>query len=63
MLFRSLTCGFHLPATVAPIGRTKAGLPIGVQIAGPIHGDRTTIAVAGLLEQAGYAFAMPPGWD
>ena len=63
LFWPGLTCGFHLPATVAPIGRTKAGLPIGVQIAGPIHGDRTTIAVAGLLEQAGYAFAMPPGWD
>ena len=63
LFWPGLTCGFHLPATVAPIGRTTAGLPIGVQIAGPIHGDRTTIAVAGLLEQAGLGFAAPPGWD
>ena len=55
--------GSHLPATVAPIGRTRDGLPIGVQIVGPSHGDRSTIAAAGLLERAGYAFAPPPGWE
>lgn len=54
--------GFHLPATIAPIGRSAAGLPIGVQIAGPTHGDRITIAAAVLLEQAGFAFEPPPGW-
>jgi amidase len=62
LFWPGITGGFHLPATVAPIGRTKAGLPIGVQIAGPIHGDRTTIAMAGLLEQAGYGFVAPAGW-
>ena len=41
-----------LPATVAPVGRTKGGLPVGVQIIGPFLEDRTTIAVARLLEQA-----------
>lgn len=41
----------NLPATVAPIGRTMAGLPIGVQIIGPYLEDRTTIAFAGLLER------------
>jgi len=54
--------GSHLPATVAPIVRTRDGLPIGVQIVGPTHGDRSTIAMAALLEQAGHAFASPPGW-
>jgi len=63
MLFwPGLTGGYHLPATVAPLGTTKAGLPIGVQIAGPIHGDRTTIAAAALLEQAWMGFRPPPGW-
>jgi amidase len=63
MLFwPGLTGGFHLPATVAPIGLSKAGLPLGVQIVGPIHGDRTTIAAAALLEQAGFGFQPPPGW-
>jgi amidase len=64
MLFwPGLTCGYHLPATVAPIGVSRAGLPIGVQIAGPLYGDRTTIAVAEMLEQIGYRFAPPPGWE
>jgi amidase len=63
MLFwPGLTGGYHLPATVAPLGMTKSGLPLGVQIAGPIHGDRTTIAVAALLEQAWFGFKPPPGW-
>ena len=63
MLFwPGLTGGYHLPGTVAPLGFTKAGLPLGVQIAGPIHGDRTTIAVAALLEQVWFGFKPPPGW-
>jgi amidase len=41
---------------------TKSGLPLGVQIAGPIYGDRTTLAAAALLEQAGLSFKPPPGW-
>ena len=60
MLFwPGLTAGFHLPATVAPIGFSKSGLPIGVQITGPIYGDRTTLMAASLFEQAGYVFAAP----
>jgi amidase len=54
-----LVAGFHLPVTVVPIGLTKAGLPIGVQISGPIYGDRTTLMAASLFEQAGYAFRPP----
>ena len=61
MLFwPGLTAGFHLPATVAPIGFTKAGLPLGVQITGPIYGDRMTIMAASLFEQAGFGFRPPP---
>jgi amidase len=60
MLFwPGLTAGFHLPATVAPIGFTKAGLPLGVQITGPIYGDRMTIMAASLFEQAGFVFKAP----
>ncbi len=63
MLFwPGLTGGYHLPGTVAPMGLTKAGLPLGVQIAGPIYGDRSTIAVAALLEQAWMKFQPPPEW-
>jgi amidase len=64
MLFwPGITCAFHLPASTAPIGMTEAGLPIGVQIVGPFHGDRTTIHVAGLLERYWRGFVPPPGWD
>lgn len=63
MLFwPGLTGGYHLPGTVVPLGATRSGLPLGVQIAGPIHGDRTTIAAAALLEQAWLGFKPPPGW-
>ncbi len=64
MLFwPGVTCAFHLPASVAPIGLSQSGLPIGVQIVGPLHGDRTTIAAAELLEKSWRAFVPPPGWE
>jgi amidase len=40
-----------LPATVAPAGQSKEGLPIGVQIIGPWQEDRTTLALAGIVGQ------------
>jgi amidase len=54
---------FHVPATMAPIAMTGTGLPLGVQIVGPLYGDRTTIHVAGLLERHWRGFVPPPGWD
>jgi Asp-tRNA(Asn)/Glu-tRNA(Gln) amidotransferase A subunit family amidase len=41
------------------MGFTKSGLPLGVQITGPIYGDRMTLMAASLFEQAGYAFRAP----
>lgn len=52
-----------LPATVAPLGLSNTGLPVGVQIVGPRYSDRTTIEVAHMLEQAWQPFVEPPGWD
>jgi amidase len=51
-------CG--LPSTVAPIARSKSGLPIGIQILGPHLGDRTTIGFAGLIEREFGGFTPPP---
>ncbi len=62
LFWSGVTCAYHLPATVAPVGLSRAGLPIGVQIAGPLYGDLTTIAVAGMLERGYRAFVPPPGW-
>jgi len=53
----------YLPATVAPIGFSKEGLPIGVQIIGPQYHDRTCIAFAGMIEREFQAFVPPPGYE
>ncbi len=53
---------FYLPSTVAPIGRSAEGLPIGVQIIGPPGADLACIRFARLLEQAYYRFETPPGF-
>jgi amidase len=52
-----------LPSTVAPIGQSKSGLPIGMQIIGPHMGDRTTIGFAGLVEKLSGSFLPPPDLD
>jgi amidase len=49
-----------LPATVAPIGKTDGGLPVGVQIIGGYLEDRTTIGFAGLTEREFGGFSRPP---
>jgi amidase len=53
----------YLPATVAPIGFSPQGLPIGVQIMGPQYHDRAGIGFAGLLEREFQAFVPPPGYE
>lgn len=50
------------PATVAPAGRTEAGLPVGIQIMGPYSEDATTIAFADLLGREIGGFVPPPGY-
>jgi amidase len=56
-------CVAYLPSTVAPIGFTPDGLPVGVQIIGPQYGDRACIAFARLLEQEYHGFLPPPGYE
>ena len=51
-----------LPATVAPAGRSPAGLPVGVQIVGPYLEDRTTLDFARRLAEVAGGFEAPPGW-
>jgi len=49
-----------LPATVAPVGRTRAGLPAGIQIIAPMWEDGTSIEFAALLSEIVGGFAAPP---
>ena len=53
-------CG--LPATVAPIGLTDGGLPVGIQIVGPSLEDATTIDVAEKMAKVIGGFKPPPGF-
>jgi amidase len=62
LFWAGYSCAFNLPATVAPIGRTASGLPVGVQIVGPQYGDRSCIEFAKLLERHYYAFTAPPAF-
>ncbi len=57
-----LATGSFLPAAVAPIGQTKTGLPIGVQIVGPWLEDRTPIAIAAILEDLIGGFVPASGF-
>jgi amidase len=49
-----------LPATVVPIGQSSNGLPVGVQLIGPLYEDRTPIRFAQLMEQVLGGFTPPP---
>jgi amidase len=51
----------YLPATVAPVGRTRSGLPVGIQIVGPYLEDRTTIDLAKHVAGVVGGFEPPPG--
>jgi amidase len=51
-----------LPAVVAPVGRTPAGLPVGVQLVGPLHEDDTAITFAELLADVAGSYE-PPVWN
>ncbi|MFA9446604.1 amidase [Egicoccus sp. AB-alg6-2] len=53
----------RLPATVVPVGCSADGLPVGIQVVGPPFGDRTTLAVAGMLARLTGGFRPPPGYE
>jgi amidase len=57
-----LTLNALLPATAVPLGTTRDGLPVGMQIASRHLGDRNCLAVARLLEAEHRAFVPPPGY-
>ncbi|QDQ15891.1 amidase [Streptomyces spectabilis] len=48
-----------LPATAVPAGRSPEGLPVGVQLVGPMFEDRTPLRLAELLEREIGGFQAP----
>ena len=48
-----------LPATAVPLGLSKDGLPVGVQIVGPWLEDRTPLKLAELIEREFDGFVLP----
>ncbi|MEM9010886.1 MAG: amidase [Pseudomonadota bacterium] len=48
------------PALSLPIGRTGAGLPIGMQIVGPPFADEAALALAGAVEALVEPLPLPP---
>jgi amidase len=59
-LWAGIANGPYLASTVAPVGFTTRGLPVGLQIIGPEGGDFTTIAFASVVEQTLGGFVPPP---
>ncbi|HEU4366840.1 MAG TPA: amidase [Methylomirabilota bacterium] len=51
-----------LPATTAPVGLTRGGLPVGMQIVGPYLEDATPIDIAGRLADVVGGFRPPRGF-
>jgi len=52
-----------VPSTVAPVGATPEGLPVGVQIIGPYLEDLTTIDFASMLADGIGGYNPPPGFE
>ena len=62
--WNALSLVAYLPSTIAPIGFTSTGLPVGVQIIGPYLEDYTPIEFARLIEaQITGPFQLPPGFE
>ena len=52
-----------LPSTAVPLGFSKGGLPVGVQIVGPFLEDRTPLKLAELIEREFGGFTPPTMFD
>ncbi|MGZ4700570.1 MAG: amidase family protein, partial [Ilumatobacteraceae bacterium] len=50
----------YLPSTSTPVGRTAAGLPVGVQVVAPFLHDYRAIAVSGLIADLVGGYQVPP---
>jgi amidase len=59
LVWAGLASAPGLPATAMPVGFSDEGLPIGVQVLGPMYEDRTPLRFAALYEQAFGGFVPP----
>jgi amidase len=50
----------HLPAAVVPVGRTREGLPVGMQVVAPRLEDRTPVDVARRIAHVVGGYERPP---
>ncbi|HEX4711642.1 amidase family protein, partial [Phenylobacterium sp.] len=55
----SLATALHLPATAIPAGSSTSGLPVGVQLIGPLNGDGRMLALAQAIEENVRGFTAP----
>jgi len=62
LFWAGLATAPFLPSTVAPVGLTAEGLPVGMQIVGPEFADLSTIWLAGELARLIGGFQPPPGY-
>ncbi len=62
LFWAGLATASFLPSTVAPVGLTREGLPVGMQIVGPEMADRSTIWLAGQLARLIGGYTPPPGY-
>ncbi|WP_187968903.1 amidase [Aquibium microcysteis] len=63
LFWAGYTGAYFLPSTVAPIGFSEEGLPVGVQIVGGQLDDVRCIRFARLLEERYQAFVPPPAYS
>jgi amidase len=62
LFWAGLATASFLPSTVAPVGLTPEGLPVGLQIVGPEFADLSTIWLAGELAKLIGGYQPPPGY-
>jgi amidase len=63
LLYPAMSTVAGQPATAFPVGRSREGLPIGLQVVGPYLEDRTPIRFASLLAREIGGFTKPAGYD
>ena len=56
----SVATALHTPALAVQAGQTSAGLPVGVQIVGPWHGEDRLFDFGFAIEEQRGGFQRPP---